>query len=327
MLTILIILISLDKTTSLARVSIWVWFHWAECLNTSLYDILKGTSWIQDNLKRDKLNAGPFKKGQVEYRTIKKEQVEYRTILKGTSWIQDNTISSKNDLIWKRGWKHTREWSMDLPDWLQLQVLHPPLRSSEGQVWWGPPSTPPRSPCPTGRRIATTVDVPFLPHTSVMELGMGMRRGPKLETRLVKASVPVTAHFPSAVCASMMSNVCATKITLTAHALAHVKHIAKLPLKWPLHTAPGIKFLRLLGLSWREGTPIDASKRYFAVFFYEGVIPRNTWLIDWLICTSINSICGQSWEANIYADGAVSCSNNSQTSRFRSIMPWTQFTD
>ena len=39
----------------------------------------------------------------------------------------------------KRGWRHTRGWSMDLPGWLHLRLLHPPLRHSEGQVRWGPP--------------------------------------------------------------------------------------------------------------------------------------------------------------------------------------------
>ena len=68
-------------------------------------------------------------------------------------------------------------------------------------------------PLPTGRRTATIVEVPSLPRTSVMELGMKMKKGP----------VPVTALSPSAVSASTTSNALATKIILTALFVA-VKH-------------------------------------------------------------------------------------------------------
>ena len=138
-----------------------------------------------------------------------------------------------------------------------LPVLQRPLRLSEG-----PGGSRVLSPAPpfchsTGRRAAPTARVPSLPRTSARtNQVMEMMEGPGMEMRLLKTYVLVTALSLSAAFASTTRNAHVTKIILKVFVFAAVKHIsAKLPpQKWHLNTAPGIKFLNLFGLSWREGT-------------------------------------------------------------------------
>ena len=152
------------------------------------------------------------------------------------------------------GWAGVRSTLTPLDS---LPVLQRPLRLSEGPVGSKVLSPVPLFFLSTGRRAASIVRVPSLPCTSVRTKEMmETMEGPGMEMRLVKAYVPVTALSPSAAFASTTRNALATKKILMVILFAAVKHIsAKLSKqKWHLNTAPGIKFLRLFGLSWREGT-------------------------------------------------------------------------